>query len=290
MSNRLLQIGLISAREKFTAFHKTLRGVIDELRDILAKESITPILLDIEFGFWNSRGLFMALTDGFSKDSNTIAVALSPRKLKQFEGAPSEVNYELPLILMKDTQTTDSVLKATFLHECGHAKRDYPTISEILAETDYGNQITGLEIEYCLRYDWNPFSNQNSWDPFREYVARETARKYFPIEVDERESKLSISLRDRLSQLSSVGFFLGLYAKVICDLDGLSLPKIRPDSTSASIADAIRRGDYYRYVMQVIGAMFTDDLSPFRELRAKRQQILEQAQQALKTKFAESIS
>ncbi|MGA3406514.1 MAG: hypothetical protein ABSD49_12350 [Candidatus Bathyarchaeia archaeon] len=41
MSNLLLQIGLSSAAEKFTVFHKTLRGVIDELRDILAQESIT---------------------------------------------------------------------------------------------------------------------------------------------------------------------------------------------------------------------------------------------------------
>lgn len=76
---------------------------------------------------------------------------------------------------------------------------------------------------------------------------------------------------------------------MICDLDGLSLPKLKPDKVSASIADAIKKRDFRKYVMEVLSAMLTDDSSPFRELLPQCEEILEQAQHALTTEFRESL-
>jgi len=271
-------------QNRFLEFRKVVNGALDELRDVLSKETIVTRVLTIPLGFGNSTGDFAVLLDSVNRsEGSTEAVTVPPRKLKQYRGAPNEVNEQYPLVVVFETPTSLRLPKAVLLHEFGHARKDYPTIWELLVATSYYAEIQRTENERLLQISWNPFGNSANADPFREYVANQFAAKYFPRHVRAIEELQLASLRKQAEeQLPERNFFLQLFLRIVGELSGVTFPNVHADYASSSIVSCIRRKDFQGYVIQTVTELLHDGSSPLSILGEKAGQITEEVAGALR--------
>jgi len=268
----------------FLEFRKAVNGALDELRDILSKETIVTRVLTIPLGFGNSTGDFAVLLDSVNRtEGSTEAITVPPRKLKQCRGAPNEVNEQYPLVVVFETPTSLRFPKAVLLHEFGHARKDYPTIWELLEATSYHCEIRRAENENLLQTGWNPFGNNTNADPFREHVAQQLAARYLPQDAQAIEEQQLESLRRQAEEgLSQTNFFLNLFLRIVGELTGTTFPNVQADSSSSSIVRCIRQNDFQGYVTETITELLNNKASPLAILRKKTEQIIEDVNKALR--------
>jgi hypothetical protein len=268
----------------FLEFRKVVNGALDELRDILSKETIVTRVLTIPLGFGNSTGDFAVLLDSVNRsEGSTEAITVPPRKLKQYRGAPNEVNEQYPLVVVFETPTSLRFQKAVLLHEFGHARKDYPTIWELLEATSYHDEIWRAENENLLQTGWNPFGNNTNADPFREYVADQLAARYLPQDVKAIEELQLASLRKKAEEgIPQRNFFLQLFLRIVGELSGATFPDVHADSASISIVRCIRRNDFQGYVIQIVSELLHNGSSPLSILGEKAGQVTEEITRALR--------
>lgn len=203
-----------------------------------------------------------------------------PRKLRQYTGAPSEVNIEQPLVVVIETPTSLQFTKAVLLHEFGHTKREYPTIWELLETTSSSHVVRQVDLEQILVAS-NPFSNNSNADPFREYVAQQFARRFLPRDAKAVEALQLANLRSKVEEGLPNSFFLRLFLQITGELSNTTFPGIESDSMSTAIADSIRNNDFREYVRQTISEFLRNPTSPLSRIGDRTEQVLGEVDRAL---------
>jgi hypothetical protein len=277
-----VQVGLLPHVNHFFEFKEVIDGALEKLGGILRREEIETMVLSVPLDSGNSTRDFATLLNHLnSGESSLEAFTLVPRKLRQYTGTPTGVNVERPLVVVIETDTSLRLTKALLLHEFGHARKDYPTLWELLETTTYRQFIIQVDVEQSLR-GWNPFSNFNNEDPFREFVAQEFARRYLAQDAAEFEMSQLASLRSKAEEgQHHDNYFLRLYLQIRAELSGNTFPEVDLDSVSSAIADSIRMINFREYVRLTISEMLSNASSPLEPLRDRTEQVLEEIDKAL---------
>jgi hypothetical protein len=142
-----IQIGLLPRQSRFFEFKAVIDGALKELEDVLHREDIVARSLSVPLGFGNSTGDFATLLGQLSRSDGSLeAFTLMPRKLRQYAGAPAEVDRKQPLVGVIETDTSLRLTKALLLHEFGHARKDYPRVWELLESTSDKRFISQIGV------------------------------------------------------------------------------------------------------------------------------------------------
>ncbi len=281
-----VQVGLLPHVNRFREFKEVVNGALQEVEDVLRREEIVTRVLSVPLGYGNSTGDFAGLLNHLGRVAGSLEGSLEgftllPRKLRQYTGAPSEVDTEQPLVVVIETPTSLRLTKAVLFHELGHARRDYPTIWELLETTSDRRFITQVDAEQIF-VGWNPFSNASNADPFREDVAQQFARRCLPQDAEELDVLQLASLRNRAEEgAHRNNFFLRLFLRIRGELSGTTFPGIEGDSVSAAIAGSIRSNDFHEYVKKTISEFLRNTASPLAPLGDRAEQILDEIDKAL---------
>jgi hypothetical protein len=284
MPRLYVQVGLLSLPNHYYEFKEVVVRALEELGGILREEAIVTRVLTIPLGVGNSTGDFAALLTSINRgDGSTEAFTITPRKPRQYAGAPSEVDYEQPLVVVIETPTSMQFTKAFLLHEFGHAKEDYPTIWELLETTSIYPVVRQIEAEQLLWIGWNPFCNTHNADPFREYVAQTLAIRYVPEDAKAIEARQLADLRGKADEgLHKNNFFLHLFLRIVGELSGTTFPGVEGDSASSAIVQSICRNDFQGYARQTITEILGNRASPLASLRVHLEQVLKEVNRTLR--------
>jgi len=273
MEDRFIQIGLVPRETPQSDFIEIIKTSVDEIREALDLNSMQPRLLPPPFPIED-------LQLSLNELAGVSAMTVFPRNLP--EAIAHSIGSKYPLIVVIDTSNTNAYTKAVLLHEFGHAKRDYPTIWDLLQKTEYAREINSIEMQGILNDEsnWNPFGNTKSEDPFMEFVAEEFSMRYVPLEAKAMQSlRIASHITELAMNPSPRIFCLELYLKIRSQLMGVKFPTVTQDKVSRSIAEKILNNDFPSYSREVITALFTDRSSRFCKLNVKC--IIEQTNVAL---------